>query len=162
MGFLKQPLGLRELGIDIGGGQEAVVTDFGETRRQGVQEESTDELLSGDGNGVVTFGDELDKAFVHGDEPVIGNSHFMGVSAEVIEELLRAAKGFFGVDAPVLFVQGVEKVGGQGWFRTMCSVGGLELSGAVSLFQDSEELTPKKRSHDFSGEEVSRDLCGRP
>ncbi len=46
-----------------------------------------------------------DLATLQGDEAVIGDGHPMGIATEIVENLLRAAEGWFAVDHPVLVKQ---------------------------------------------------------
>lgn len=159
---MKQAVGSLEFGVDIGRSQQAIVPYFAEAGRQDVQEKATDELKRGDRHCVVPFGDERDGVGVHGQEPVIGESDSVGVSAEVLEDLLRAAEGSFCIDAPVLFVQGMDEFFGQGGLRTILSVWVLEFPGCVGFLKGSEELASKKGSDDLDGKEVSGPFCGYP
>ena len=45
---------------------------------------------------------------------MIGDGHSVGVSAEVVEDLLGTAEGALGIDDPLLSVQGVQKGSEQG------------------------------------------------
>ena len=60
-----------ELGVDVGGGDEAVVADLDEASRQDVKKESAHELDTVDGGGVAVLGTEADVASVEADEALI-------------------------------------------------------------------------------------------
>jgi hypothetical protein len=60
-----------KLGVDVGGGDEAVVADLDEARRQDVKQESAHELDTIDGGGVAVLGAEAHVASVEADEALI-------------------------------------------------------------------------------------------
>jgi len=43
---------------------------------------------------------EMDSVIFHLDKPMVRDSNAMGISSEIIEDLLRTGKGFFGVHHP--------------------------------------------------------------
>src|ERR1035441_3535671 len=45
---------------------------------------------------------EGDRLAIEGEEPVIGNGHSMGVSGQVLQQVIGTAEGCFGVDDPTL------------------------------------------------------------
>ena len=48
-------------------------------------------------DGLIAFGVECDAVFIVVDEPVIGNGHSVGISAQVLKDVFRSAERFFGV-----------------------------------------------------------------
>jgi len=57
---------------------------------------------------------EGDRLAIEGEEPVIGNGHSMGVSGQVLQQVIGTAEGCFGVDDPLFlahwFHEGEEPV----------------------------------------------------
>ena len=128
------------------------MSDFGESGRQLVEEKFTDELHGRKGNGVAPFCGELDDIVLHGDEAVVGDGHFVGVSAEIVEDLLRTAERDLGIDIPALLVQGCQQVRGQGG---LFGVVGPELSRGAGFLEEAQDLASKEGRHDVAGKEVA-------
>ena len=71
-----------------------------------MEEETSDKLVGRDGkepvlawDGVVP-GSEGDFPICHAHQPLIGDGHPVSVAAYILEDVLRSAKGFFGIDHP--------------------------------------------------------------
>ncbi len=92
-------------------GEESEVANAHEAFRKHVQQEAAQELILGKGQQflfVVVSGiapAKSDLAFSRRDQAMIGNSYAMGVAAEILEHILRAAEGWFRVHHPVLTEQ---------------------------------------------------------
>jgi hypothetical protein len=76
-----------------------------------MQEESAQEFIGGYGHlpfaaavGIV-FPAESDLIAFHGDQPVIGDGHTMGVAGHVVEHMFGSAKRFLGIYHPVVTKQ---------------------------------------------------------
>ena len=75
-----------------------------------VEQEASDELIGGDGNGAVArligvpglATPEGDGAAVEGEDAAVGDGDPVGVARQVSEHLLRSAEGWLGVDDPIL------------------------------------------------------------
>jgi hypothetical protein len=106
-----QTAGELELGLGVSWGHEPIVADADEAWGQDVEEESADELLGRDGEGsmcprgAVVAGAEAHLVIHTAEEPLVGDGHSMGVTAEVAEGLLSPVEGSLGVDAPFLASQ---------------------------------------------------------
>ena len=99
---------LSDPGGAISVGEQAVVADFDEARRQDVQAEAAEELLQrerhrsdltvvgivlvAEGDGAVLQIQSLHSA--------VGDGHPVGVAAQIGQDRLRTGKGPFGVDDP--------------------------------------------------------------
>ena len=89
-------------------GQKAEMTDALEAGRQNMQQEAADKLLDGDGHyfglpligTAVIFPVERQLAVVEGNQALIGDGDAMGIAAEILDHLLGAAEGRFGIDYP--------------------------------------------------------------
>jgi hypothetical protein len=90
---------------------------------------------------------------------VIGDGDSVRVSAEVLEDLARAAEGSFCVDVPVHRIEGIEKVSGQ---ARVLPFGALEFAIGVGFLKRIEKLAPKERSDDLDGEQIPGPLRGYP
>ena len=80
-----------------------------------VEQETADELVGSEGHGfflilvlAITIG-EGDFAVINGQDAIVGEGDAVGVSAEVVEDVLGGAEGLFGVYDPGFFTQGVEQ-----------------------------------------------------
>ena len=90
-------------------GQKAEVTDAHEAIGQDVKQKAADEFFGIEGHrfqpvfiSSVPVA-KTDLAVFDGEDTVIGERHAVGVAAEVIENGLWRAEGFFRIDHPVLF-----------------------------------------------------------
>jgi len=102
-------------------GQESVIADALETRRQGMLQETADELLGRDGHHLlllcgrpldpVIFPGEGDLTVFQLEQAAIGNGHSMGVAAQIFQYALRPAKGSLGVHHPLGLAQGSQITG---------------------------------------------------
>ncbi len=90
-------------------GEDAEVTDAMHAVGDDVEQEASDELFGGDGDGAVarSFGlpglsaPEGDGAAVELEDAAVGDGNPVGVARQVSEHLLWSAEGWFGVDDPV-------------------------------------------------------------
>ena len=88
-GYTDQRTNQRNAGLLVGMGQEAVITDFGKTAGQHVQEKSPDKLPSAEGEffflivvAAVPI-PEADLAIIDSDDPVVGYCHPVGIPTEI-------------------------------------------------------------------------------
>jgi len=120
----------------VAAGEKPVVADAHEAIRQHVQQEATQELVQGKGQG--TFAIALGGvAPAKGDlfgidryQAVVGNGNAVGVSAEIVQDLLGASEGRFAVDHPVVSEQGAQE-----------SSKGLRLRQAAQTAMEVEAVT---------------------
>src|SRR5262245_51285446 len=84
---------VRKLRAEVGGSEEAVVTDLHETRGEDMQEEAANELVVGDGDALAVLGREAHAAVVDGLEAIVRDSNAVGVAAEVTVDLPGATEG---------------------------------------------------------------------
>ena len=89
-------------------GEEAEVADAHEAFGKHVQQEAAQELLDGQRHGplLVAMGG-ISPAEGHvllgeRDQPAVGDSHAMGVGAEIAQHIFRSSEGALGVDDPVM------------------------------------------------------------
>ena len=92
-------------------GEEAVVADSHESRRQNVQQETADELFCGKGSclppvsvGAVSIAKPHLLVFA-GQQAVIGNGDAVRVTSQVVQQLPGAREGRLGIDDPWMFPQ---------------------------------------------------------
>ena len=97
----EQSLRLRESGFHVAGGEQSVVSDLDELVGQHVEQKSADELVGGEGAGLVAAGAEGDAVVGDAQQPRGGDGDAVGVAAEVAHDVLGAAEGALGVDDPV-------------------------------------------------------------
>jgi len=95
--------------------QEAEETDTDEALGQGMKQESVKELIGRERHrargtvAFVVFPAEGDLAVGDIQEPVVGDSHAMRVTSEIVKDMLRATEGTLRVDDPVDVVEGSDK-----------------------------------------------------
>ena len=77
------------------------MANLDETFRQYVQEETADKFLGGDSNGITILGGEADAVVVDANESAVGDADPVGISAEVVENLLWATERSFAVNDPI-------------------------------------------------------------
>jgi len=80
-------------------GEEAEVADADQSFGQNVQQKAAQELMSGNGHdlvlsvvGIVSPA-EGDAIVLEGHEPMVGDSHAVGVAGQIVENMLGAAEG---------------------------------------------------------------------
>ena len=88
-------------------GHETEKADFRESFGEDVEEETAHEGFRLEGHGFsdvavpsITVG-ERDGAGGEGNYAIVGNGDAVGVTAEIIDDALRAVKGRFGVNDPI-------------------------------------------------------------
>ena len=101
-----QPVHLLDPGMV---GEQTVVTDAVEATGQDMQEKTPNELVGGQGQGLVTirpFGPivlplEADTAFIAGNEPAVADGDPMGVARQIGEHGLGTGERSLGIDHPL-------------------------------------------------------------
>jgi len=107
-------------------GQKAEVTDTHEAIGEHVEEKTADELLGIEEHrfqpvfvSSIPVPPEADQplaeaksdlAVFDGEDPVIGQSHAVGVTAEVVKDCLWRTERLLRIDHPVLFTQRIESL----------------------------------------------------
>ena len=85
---------------------------------------------------------ESDVLSIECQQSMIGNGHAMGVAAQIAQHLYRTAKDRFGVDHPVLTVQGANQLSKLLGIRERGGwAGTVEFVTAVEAFQTSQKLS---------------------
>src|SRR5450759_2576431 len=141
-------------------GQEAVVADALQAGRQNVLEEAADELVGGDGHHLgfacvaIIFPLEGNLAVFQSQEAPVGDGDAMGVAAEVLQHVLRSAKGGLGVDHPLLMFEG-RQVASEGlWVGKRQDVAEeLEFSGGMSPGESFQKETAEASAEDLDGQQ---------
>jgi len=95
-----------EVIASCGVGEQAVVSDAHESRRQDVEQEAAEEFLDVESHEalralrtiVATKGHGV---VIEGDESVIGDGHAVGIPSQVAQHLSRSRKGWLAVNNPV-------------------------------------------------------------
>lgn len=147
-----------ELGAAAAVSQETVVTDVHKARGPEVKKEATEELGPFERHGAVTmvavvFPAEGDLMEVHLEETVVGDSHAVGVSGQVLEGLGGSPEGGFGVDHPFLLAKLVEELSEGG--------GGSEGSCAAVEGQVSLLACPLEPPAELGAEETAQHSHGK-
>ena len=95
-----------QVGLPGAVGQEAEVPNAHEVRGDDMPQEAAEEFLGpqfhrlGRAPTAVVFIPKAHHAVADEDQALVGNGHSMGVAAEVLQHLFRAAPGRLGVDDP--------------------------------------------------------------
>lgn len=98
------------------GGVQAIVAYTGKAIGQHMKQESTDELIVGNGHllhtGIVLviLPGEGGAIVISPDDPAVANRYAMGVPAQVLECSLSPSERLLSVDDPILLVARVEQV----------------------------------------------------
>jgi len=110
-GGLEQPETKRKEFCSPPVGEKSEVADAHEAARQQVQEEASQELIDGQSHQpllVAVSGVAPAKGYValgESNQPAVGNSNAVGVSAEIAQHVFWPAERPFGVDDPVVTEQ---------------------------------------------------------
>jgi hypothetical protein len=111
----QQRAALREFLLPYAVGQEAVVPQPVEATWRDVEHQPPQAFDGVQGQraqamaALVILGAEGHLAVLHGHETMVGNGHTVGRAGQVLEDVLRGLDGLFGVDHPLLVVQGGEE-----------------------------------------------------
>ena len=98
-------------------GEEPEVANAHQSVRQNMKQETAQELMSGNSHDLlltavsIVSPAERDSLVLEGHEAMVGDGHAMGIAGQVVEHMVGAAKGWLGVDHPVLTEQLPEEVG---------------------------------------------------
>jgi len=125
-----------------------------------MEEKSANELQGVESHGARTVSLSVilptkgDFAVFEEDKPLIGDGDPVGVSGEVLEDLLRASERRLGIDNPILRVQLTQPVLPAGFVGESFQLS-IEGKPAVvkSLLEVSEQLAAKKAAQDSNGKE---------
>lgn len=138
--------------------EESVVADVHETGGKLVQEEASQELGALDLERArlvlvsAIFPAKVDIAFLDGEDPRVVDGNAMGVSGEILENLLGSSKGWLRVDHPVpssLLIEPARPLVRILEGRT----GKVEPARAIVMVEVGEELSPKERRENAHGQE---------
>jgi hypothetical protein len=103
-------------------GHPTVVANTHQAFRQHMQQEAPNELLGRQRHFTfltvvsVIFPAEGDLTILQGDEPVIGDGHAMGVTRQIMQHMLGAAKRLSHIDHPFVLVECVQESGERARF----------------------------------------------
>jgi len=100
-------------------GEQSIVADAVKATGQDMQEKAPDELVRGQGHGLVAitlwgaivFPLEGDATFITGNQTAVGDRHSMGVARQIGEHGLRSGEGSLGIDDPVDVAHGLDEAG---------------------------------------------------
>jgi hypothetical protein len=112
----QQRAALREFRLPHAVGQEAEVPQPVEPVRRDVEHQPPQEFDGVQGQRaqamatLVILGAEGHLAVLQGHETMVGNGHTVGIAGQVLQDMPRVWEGFFGVDHPLLIVQGGEEL----------------------------------------------------
>src|ERR1039457_3112556 len=102
----------------------------------------------------VVFPTEVDVAVGNGQEPMIGDGDAVGVACQIVEHILRSAKGAFAVDDPLLTKERSQERG-KGFFRSQGTeaAGKHQLALMKGVLQAVDELATKDAAEYDHGQE---------
>ena len=143
--------------------QEPEVADAHEARWQHVQKEAAQKLVDGQARQTLLVfvcrvaPPEGNDAIGECHEAVVGDGNAMGVSAEIVQDMLSAAKRPLGVNHPIGAEQGTEARSERFWRLQpgQCS-GKSEFAVAVELAKTGDKLAAEHSAEDLDREEEMR------
>ncbi len=137
-------------------GHPSEVTNLLEAVRQHVEQEPTNELFSFKGHPLcliavtVVLPTERDVPVFKREQSVIGDRHSVSVAAQIIEDLLRPAKGMFRIHGPFLLAslrkQPGERVRVAFKLKLVPRVGSLEVMKEQSAKQRGQDSNREKEA----------------
>jgi hypothetical protein len=89
-------------------GEEAEVADADQPLGQNVDEEASQELIGAEGHNLllaargVVRPTEGDSILLERNEAMVGDSDAVGITSQVVENMLRSPEGWLGIDDPLL------------------------------------------------------------
>src|SRR6266540_5396591 len=123
-----------ELGVDVAGGEQAVVADLDEAARQNVLEESADEFERLEAAHLPAARAKHDLAITDVEEAMVRDGDAVGVLAEIAQERARTSERGLGVDDPLLLVEDVAQARERGAVgERRCAAGEHEIATLVQL-----------------------------
>jgi hypothetical protein len=131
--------------------QEPIVADSDESLGQGVEEEAVDKLHRTEGGllediVLPVFVPEADHAVFEINEATVGDSDAVGVTGQILQDMLRIGDGVPNTDDPRVLVELAFKLG-VGLFKVQVSM----LSASPEVI---DELAPKDQGEGFLVEQV--------
>jgi hypothetical protein len=146
----------RQFAFSVSVTQEAVVPDLDKSLWQDVEEKAANELVrlqSHELDGIIVLAIpvlERDPAAFQGYQPVVGYGHPVGVSSQVVDNLLSAVEGGLAVHHPFLLIEAAQEgVKGMGFFQRSNVARERQLLFVSEVFEVSQELTPKHPGEHF-------------
>jgi hypothetical protein len=146
--------------LDVAMGEEAEVADTDEAGGQDVEQEAAEELEGVEREDffdtavAVILPAEADTVVFDLEQPMVGDSHAVGIAAEILDDLGRAAKGTLGVDDPAA-VGGLVQPAAKGF--GMGKAGEIAKERELALLKGFEQSIPEQMAEagaeDFDGEE---------
>src|SRR4030095_573991 len=140
-------------------GQQAKMPDAYEPAGQDMKQEAANELLGLESHPLwfvslpIVFPAECDLCVLETDQTVIGYGNPVRIAAEIVQHLIRAAKGRFRVDHPFGLAAGSHP--GFEVFRISQWLKGsveFEFAGSVGIFETVEEQAAEKPGKNAHGE----------
>src|SRR5665811_1813311 len=150
-------------------GQKAVIADALKAGRKSVLEEPADELLGGDGHHLlllpvaVVFPLEGDLTIFKRQQAPVRNGHAVGVASQILEHVLRSAKGGLGINHPFAFAEW-SQVTGEGWrvAERFEVAEELELTSGIGFVQSLQHEPPESTAEDLDRQQKSRAAVNPP
>jgi hypothetical protein len=102
--------------------EKAEVADTDQALRQNVDQESAQELISGDRHDFllaamrIVFPAKRDSIILKRNQSMVGDGDAVGIASEIVQNMFGTAEGWLGVDDPVLMEELSEKLAKTTWF----------------------------------------------
>ena len=150
-GQFEQALDEGQMGCALAVSQKPIMTDSDEALGQGVEEKAVDKLHGAEGGllediVLAVFVPEADHAILEGKEATVGDSHAVGVTGQILKDMLSVGNGVPHTDDPFVLVELAFKLGVD-LFKVQVST----LSGSSELI---DELATKDQGKGFLVEQV--------
>jgi len=139
------------------------VTDTNEALGEQMQEEAAQELIQGYGHQFLLIvvsrvpPAKGDLAVGQRDQSMVGDGDAVGVTAEILEHILGAPEGWFGVDHPVFAKQRSQPGGEESGLRERRQIPGkVQLASLKGQLESVDELAAKHLAEHGNGEKEAR------
>ena len=134
------------------GSHETVVSDFDESFGKDMEEEPSDKLGRLEGESFAVLSGETDSVVVHTDEPSIGDTDPVGISAEVVKDLLGPTEGRLTINVPRFAVERIfESSESVRVGELVRDVGQVEFALTVGRLQEVQKLSAERRDMAWMG-----------
>jgi len=131
-------------------GEEAEVADADEALREQVKQETPQELVARDGHQflLIVIGGvapaEGDLFIGQCDQAMVGDGDAMSIAAEILQDVLGSAEGWFGVDDPILAEERAQPGSEELGTGERCEFSGqVQLTVLEGRLQGGDELAAK-------------------
>jgi len=139
------------------------VADADEALGEQVKKEATEKLIARDSHHflLIVVGrvppTKGNLAVHQRDQTMVGDGHAMGIAAQILEHILGATEGWFGVDDPMFAEERTQPGSEELGMGERCKFSGqVQLTAFEGRLQAGDELTAKHAPEHLDGEKEAR------